>query len=63
MNFDSKILTWKCGSFEFEPPNMLDEIDVALTDVFYIIRLCCYENEQSEKLKIEICNNKTFAKS
>jgi len=59
---EDRILTWKGGSFEFDQASILQEEDICLTDVLYILKLCCYENEQSDKFKIGLKNNRSFAK-
>lgn len=33
-----------------------------MIDVYYLMRLCCYENEQNERFKMEICNNRVLQK-
>jgi hypothetical protein len=35
----------------------LDKKPFALSDVYYLLKLCCYENEQSSKFKLKKQNH------
>lgn len=52
---------WKNCKFEFNS-ELLEKSQFNQTDVYYIIRLCCYENEQHLKFKVGNSNNRVHQK-
>lgn len=54
-------IRWKDSRFVFNSSN-LEESLFNVLDVFYMIKLCSYENEQSEQFRLQITNNRVFNK-
>lgn len=54
-------MQWKGSKFEFNCES-LEKSTFNLVDVFYIMRLCSYENELALKFKMGNSNNRVFKK-